>query len=27
LNVSLFDAKTRTVITDAKLEASAREPV
>jgi cytochrome c5 len=27
VNVSLFDAKTRAVITDAKVEASAREPV
>ena len=27
VNVSLFDAKTRAVITDAKVEASAKEPV
>lgn len=27
LNVSLFDSKTRTAITDAQVEASAREPV
>jgi cytochrome c5 len=27
VNVSLFDAKTRSAITDAKVEASAREPV
>jgi cytochrome c5 len=27
LNVSLFDAKTRTAITDAQVEVSAREPV
>ena len=27
VNVSLFDAKSRTAITDAKVEASAREPV